>query len=125
MGYWERADLPFYYSLASMFPIADRYFCSLLGQTFPNRRYLMAATSLGMVNDSVPDPFAYPANGTIFDRLHDAGVSFEGLLLTARRSHTQLALFPPLLVQYTAVAPVDGFFMTRRRHAARVLPRGA
>jgi phospholipase C len=38
MGYWERADLPFYYSLASTFPIADRYFCSVLGQTYPNRR---------------------------------------------------------------------------------------
>ena len=35
MGYWERADLPFYYSMASVFPIADRYFCSVLGQTFP------------------------------------------------------------------------------------------
>ena len=66
MGYWERADLPFYYSMASAFPIADRYFCSVLGQTFPNRRYLMAATSLGMINDTVPNPFQYPSNGTIF-----------------------------------------------------------
>ena len=40
MGYWQWADQPFYYSLASAFPIADRYFCSVLGQTFPNRRYL-------------------------------------------------------------------------------------
>ena len=47
MGYWQQADLPFYYSLASAFPIADRYFCSVLGQTYPNRRYLMAATSIG------------------------------------------------------------------------------
>ena len=54
MGYWERADLPFYYSLASVFPIADRYFCSVLGQTYPNRRYLMAATSIGQVDDTLP-----------------------------------------------------------------------
>ena len=54
MGYWQKQDQPFYYSLASTFPIADRYFCSVLGQTFPNRRYLMAATSLGMVNDTLP-----------------------------------------------------------------------
>ena len=33
MGYWEQADQPFYYSLAQIFPIADRYFCSVLGQT--------------------------------------------------------------------------------------------
>jgi len=76
MGYWEKADLPFYYSMASTFPIADRYFCSVLGQTFPNRRYQLAATSMGMVNDGVPDPLEYPANGTIFDRLHRVGVSF-------------------------------------------------
>jgi phospholipase C len=110
MGYWERADLPFYYSLASVFPIADRYFSSLLGQTFPNRRYLMAATSLGMVNDGIPDPLAYPANGTIFDRLHDAGIAWKDYFaLTAPAS--QLALFPPLLVKYgDRLAPVDEFY---------------
>jgi phospholipase C len=69
MGYWERADLPFYYSLASTFPIADRYFCSVLGQTYPNRRYLMAATSIGQVDDTLPALTDYPAGGTIFDRL--------------------------------------------------------
>jgi phospholipase C len=43
MGYWERADQPFYYSMASVFPIADRYFCSVLGQTYPNRRFTRLA----------------------------------------------------------------------------------
>ncbi len=38
--YWQESDQPFYYSLARQFPIADRYFCSVLGPTFPNRRYL-------------------------------------------------------------------------------------
>ena len=61
MGYWDGADQPFYYSLAQRFPIADRYFCSLLGQTFPNRRYLMSATSMGMVNDTTPALTDYPA----------------------------------------------------------------
>jgi phospholipase C len=113
MGYWEKADLPFYYSLASTFPIADRYFCSVLGQTFPNRRYLMAATSLGMVNDGVPDPLHYPANGTIFDRLHKAGVSFADyyqrleLVLPA----PTMALFPELLVRYPGhLHDIDEFF---------------
>jgi len=77
MGYWERADLPFYYSLASVFPVADRYSAPCPGRPTRNRRYLMAATSLGMVNDGVPDPFQYPANGTIFDRLHDVGRDLE------------------------------------------------
>jgi phospholipase C len=34
------------------FPIADRYFCSVLGQTFPNRRYLLAATSIGQIDET-------------------------------------------------------------------------
>jgi phospholipase C len=78
MGYWERADQPFYYSLASVFPIADRYFCSVLGQTFPNRRYLMAGTSLGMVNDDqVIELAKYPKNGTIFDQLNKHRISWK------------------------------------------------
>ena len=47
MGYWQPEDQPFYASLASIFPLADRYFASVPGQTFPNRRFLMAATSFG------------------------------------------------------------------------------
>jgi phospholipase C len=110
MGYWERADLPFYYSLASVFPVADRYFCSVLGQTFPNRRYLLAATSIGMINDSVPGLTDYPANGTIFDRLHDAGVTWKDYYSVLSVAPT-MALFPPLLVKYPShLAPVAEFF---------------
>ena len=57
MGYWTGDDLPFTYSLASTFPIGDRWFCSLLGQTDPNRRYLIAGTSTGMTDDGgCPSP---------------------------------------------------------------------
>jgi phospholipase C len=77
MGYWQEADQPFYYSLARAFPIADRYFASLLGQTFPNRRYLISATSIGQINDTLPTLTDYPPNGTIFDRLDAAGVSWK------------------------------------------------
>jgi phospholipase C len=38
MGYWTGDDLPWAYSLATTFPLADRWFGSLLGQTQPNRR---------------------------------------------------------------------------------------
>jgi len=47
IGYYTDVDLPFYYSLATSFAISDRYFASVLGQTFPNRAYLAAATSFG------------------------------------------------------------------------------
>ena len=45
MGYYDSSLLPFTYSLAETFPIADRWFCSMLGQTDPNRRFLIAATA--------------------------------------------------------------------------------
>jgi len=108
MGYWERADQPFYYSMASVFPIADRYFCSVLGQTYPNRRFLISATSLGIVNDTVPALTDYPPNGTIFDKVAGAGISW-------RDYYTDLAtveLYPELYLKNlgTNVVPIADFF---------------
>jgi phospholipase C len=82
MGYWTGDDLPFTYDLTSTFPIGDRWFCSLLGQTDPNRRYLIAATSAGMTGDIgtgpgniIPDgDLPLPANGTIFNTLDRYGI---------------------------------------------------
>ena len=44
MGYYTRADIPFYYAVADAFTICDNYFCSVLGPTDPNRLYSMAAS---------------------------------------------------------------------------------
>jgi phospholipase C len=44
MGYYERADIPFYFALAEAFTICDNYHCSVLGPTDPNRLYSMSAT---------------------------------------------------------------------------------
>src|SRR6202049_2898247 len=44
MGYYTRADIPYYYSLADAFTICDNYFCSVTGPTDPNRLYTMAAS---------------------------------------------------------------------------------
>ena len=84
MGYYTQTDLPFYYSLAKTFAIDDRYFCSVLGPTFPNRAYLYAATSFGHVlalPDEIPfgtpPPGGYqPITGTILDLLDANHVSW-------------------------------------------------
>lgn len=79
IGYYDQTDLDFYYSIAQQFAISDRQFSSLLGPTFPNRSYLMAATSFGHVsaNDSIPPIVGYkPINGTIFDLFDKNGVSW-------------------------------------------------
>jgi phospholipase C len=79
MGFYTQAELPFYYDLAQRFAIDDRYFASVLGPTFPNRAYLLAATSFGHLttSDIVPPAGGYqPVNGTIFDLLDRRGVSW-------------------------------------------------
>jgi phospholipase C len=43
MGYYDRADLSFYYALADAFTICDNYYCSVIGPTDPNRLYSMSA----------------------------------------------------------------------------------
>ena len=44
MGYYTRADLPFYHALADAFTICDGYHCSVIGPTDPNRLYSVSGT---------------------------------------------------------------------------------
>ncbi len=74
MRFWDKRDIPFTYSLVEHFPIGERYFCSVLGQTFPNRCYLFSGTSSGTINDTIAS--APPANGTIWDRLDAHHISW-------------------------------------------------
>jgi phospholipase C len=76
MGYWTERDLPFYYGLARTFPLADRWFSSCLGPTFPNRRFLISGTANGLIDDLPVDLADYPANGTIFDVLTTHGITW-------------------------------------------------
>jgi phospholipase C len=119
MGYWTGQDLPFTYDLAATFPIGDRWFCSVLGQTDPNRRYLIAATSLGMTDDIGPSPgggipdilLAAPANGTIFDRLTQAGISWADYY-TSFPTGATMELYPTNDAAFAAAhaKPIDEFF---------------
>src|SRR5215467_6715918 len=76
MGYWSQEDLPFYYGLARAFPLADRWFSSCLGPTFPNRRFLIAGTANGLVDDLPFHLLDHPPAGTIFDTLSRHGISW-------------------------------------------------
>jgi phospholipase C len=76
MGYWTSADLPFYHGLASTFPLADRWFSSCLGPTFPNRRFLLAGTANGLMDDLPVNILNYPPAGTILDMLTRYGRSW-------------------------------------------------
>jgi phospholipase C len=108
MGYWQEEDQPFYYSLARLFPISDRYHCSVLGQTYPNRRYLLAATSIGQIDDTLPNVTDYPANGTIFDQLDAHKITWKDYYTTL----PSVELYPKLYLNNkgTKVVPIADFF---------------
>ncbi|HSS01229.1 MAG TPA: alkaline phosphatase family protein [Kofleriaceae bacterium] len=76
IGYYERADRPFFNELAAHYTTLDHYFCSILAETFPNRFFMHAAQtptlhSVG-TETVITDPQTIP---TIWDRLAAAGVS--------------------------------------------------
>ena len=107
MGFYTQTDLPFYYALAENFAIDDSYHCSVVGPTFPNRAYALAATSFGHVTTAeiFPPAGGYkPITGTIFDLLDGSNVPWVNVFSDLPTS----AIFrnPP-----TNVLPVS-FFMT-------------
>ena len=69
MAYWTDRDLPFYHGLARTFPLADHWFSSCLGPTFPNRRFLLAGTANGLMDDLPLNLLDRPRAGTIMDML--------------------------------------------------------
>jgi phospholipase C len=103
MGFYNQADLPYYYKLAETFAMDDRYFSSLLGQTVPNRMYEFAATSFGhlvtSVSEAVPPAGGYqPIGGTIFDLLDKNNISWGEYLQTGGTTELGIpygALFRP------------------------------
>jgi phospholipase C len=61
MGYYTRADLQFYYSLADAFTVCDHCFCSVLGPTDPNRLYAISVAS-STTSHRPPQQRARPAS---------------------------------------------------------------
>ena len=86
MGYYTREDLPFYHALADAFTICDRYHCSVIGPTDPNRLYTMTGTldpdgkgggpHLTTLTNRPPDYFKYTWT-TMPEVLQAAGVSWK------------------------------------------------
>ena len=70
IGYYVEQDLPFYNALARNYTSFDRYFCSILSSTFPNRIFQHAAQT-----DRLSNTETISTLPTIWDRLAQAGVS--------------------------------------------------
>jgi len=70
IGYYVEEDRSFYNSLARHYTTLDRYFCSILGPTFPNRLFMHAAQT-----DRLDGGTGFTTIPTIWDQLAAAGVS--------------------------------------------------
>lgn len=78
MGYFTVEDIPFYHGLARTFPLCDRFFCSVLAQTYPNRRFLLAGSAGGIISTTTAALTApEPPNGSILERMNDFGISWK------------------------------------------------
>ncbi|AYQ41557.1 phospholipase C [Burkholderia aenigmatica] len=91
MGYHVRDDIPFHYALADAFTVCDNYFCSIPGNTHPNRMYLMTGMvdPLGTGGGPLLDNTDYidnqfdkiqlpPFSWTTYpERLEKAGISWQ------------------------------------------------
>ncbi len=107
MGYYDKTLMPFTNSLASTFPVCGRFFCSVMAQTYPNRRFFMAGTSLGLIADDIN--LDKPPSGTIFEMLNRYGISWRNYY-----SNTPSYLIWTYLVNEPDIAPnavgIDQFF---------------
>jgi hypothetical protein len=85
MGYYQRADLAFYYALADAFTLCDGYHASILGPTHPNRLMANSGTidPAGRQGGPVTDTSASPdlvwncTWTTVQELLQDAGVPWK------------------------------------------------
>jgi phospholipase C len=97
MGYLDGTDLPWYYGFARTYGIGDRYFSSCLAQTFPNRRFLQAATAAGLVSTAIPSPFTRPPQtGLIWDLLDTHSISWANYFAEA----PEVGLWPRNLLRW-------------------------
>lgn len=77
MKYMTRTNLPITWALADAYTSCDRWFCSVMGPTLPNRAYWHTGTSFGLDNNqAVLETFSSVPVPTIYNRLEEAGIDW-------------------------------------------------
>jgi phospholipase C len=108
MGYYTPDTLPFAYSLASAFTVGTRWFCSVPGPTYPNRRFLLAGTAWGGTT-TAPDTLLDhpPPHGTIYDGLSAHNINWGTYFCDLPMS----AVIPSTILKHTRhFHQIDKFF---------------
>ena len=91
MGYYEAADLPYYYSLFPDYTLCANYFCGMLTDTYPNRLVLYSGTSGGNTSNSISNgSLTYPC---ILDLLSSHNITFKNYNFYCPDNYSVLALF--------------------------------
>jgi phospholipase C len=99
IGYYRRTDLDFFGRAIGDWTTGDRYFCAILGPTFPNRFYQHAAQTDRISNTAVVSTLP-----TIWDRMAQAGLS-------ARYYYSDLPFVALWGTKYLPIAhTIDAFF---------------
>jgi phospholipase C len=75
LTYFDRGDLGFIHEAARQYTLYDRFFCSLLASTWPNRYYKWSATAGGRKDNTPPLETLGNQWETIFDRALGRGLS--------------------------------------------------
>ena len=114
LTYYTGDDLPYYWALAHRFTLCDRYFCSVLGPTVPNRLYSIAASAGGYRdNPSSFDPALLP-RPTLVDRLDEARVSWGCYVTNVSGSapslgYSEVTYYPERRADRRAIQTYDRF----------------
>jgi phospholipase C len=76
LGYYAEGDLGFIQDAAKQSTTFDRFHCSIMASTFPNREYMHSGQSYGQVDNYIPiQERGFPFDTTIWAALDRAGVS--------------------------------------------------
>ena len=111
ISYYAKDDLGFIGHAAQAFTTFDRFHCSLMGSTEPNREYMWAAESYGNTGNALPPETQYKTgfpDNTIFAALDKAGVSnryfFNDVPVSALWGADRLKNSGPVSEYYTRCA---------------------
>jgi phospholipase C len=104
MGHYTEKELPYYYFMATMFAISDRFFSPIESRTLPNRLYLFAATSAGHAYQ----PKDTLKSKTIFQELDDAGISWK--IYTVEKNGTYFNNFTYAFSRQANVVSINQYF---------------
>ena len=111
ISYYAEDDLGFIGHAAKAFTTFDRFHCSIMASTLPNREYMWAAQSYGNVDNTLPPQTQYTTgftDTTIFASLDRAGISnryfFNDVPISALWGPSRLAGSGPIGEYYERAA---------------------